>query len=147
MSTPASWQARATSTLPGTPRRGDTLLRLGCPLARMGSAAVTALPCPDRAASCGCAWALRADLRAWSKAVLQQFEDRVLPFTGVTALLCANLHVPDPRSFRSSMIEAMVIEYGFTLVTPIVGDFAGAGVQPVDPFADVPAGLVSALPR
>jgi toxin FitB len=81
-----------------------------------------------------------AVLRAWAQAVLKQFEGRVLPFTDVTAQHCAGLHVPDPRSFRDSMIAATAIEHGFTVVTRNVGDFAGAGVQLVDPFADVPAG-------
>jgi predicted nucleic acid-binding protein len=80
-----------------------------------------------------------AVLRAWSEAVLHQFGGRVLPFTDVTALLCAGLHVPDPRSFRDSMIAATALEHGFIVVTRNTADFAGAGVQLVDPFADVPA--------
>ena len=47
-----------------------------------------------------------AVLRAWVDAVLHQFESRVLPFTGETARLCAGMHVPDPLSFRDSMIAA-----------------------------------------
>jgi predicted nucleic acid-binding protein len=76
-----------------------------------------------------------AVLRTWSEAVLHQFEGRVLPFTGLTGLYCAGLHVPDPRPFRDSMIAATAMEHGFSVVTRNVGDFADAGVQLVNPFA------------
>ena len=80
-----------------------------------------------------------AVLRKWSEAVLHQFEGRVLPFTSLTGLHCAGLHVPDPRSFRDSMIAATALEHRFAVVTRNVGDFAGADVTLVNPFADVPA--------
>ena len=76
-------------------------------------------------------------LRAWCEAILRQFEGRVLPFTSVTALYCAGLHVPDPQSFRDSMMAATAIEHGFTVVTRNVGDFAGTGARLVDPGGGV----------
>ena len=76
-------------------------------------------------------------LRSWAEAILRQFDGRVLPFTSLTALYCAGLHVPDPQSFRDSMIAATALEHGFTVATRNVSDFAGAGVQLVNPFADV----------
>jgi toxin FitB len=75
-------------------------------------------------------------LRTWVETILQQFEGRVLPFTSLTGLYCAGLHVPDPQSFRDSMIAATALEHAFTVATRNVGGFAGAGVQLVNPFAD-----------
>lgn len=62
-------------------------------------------------------------LRAWLEQVMLNFERRVLAFTGLTAMFCARLHVPDPKSFRDSMIAATALEHGFTVVTRNVGDF------------------------
>jgi predicted nucleic acid-binding protein len=75
-----------------------------------------------------------ASLRRWAHAVLRQFGGRVLPFTHRTALDCAGMHVPDPRSFRDSMIAATATEHGFAVVTRNVGDFAGTGAQVIDPW-------------
>jgi len=62
-------------------------------------------------------------LRSWLEQVMLNFEGRVLAFTELTAMFCARLHVPDPKSFRDSMIAATALEHGFTLVTRNVGDF------------------------
>jgi len=73
-------------------------------------------------------------LRAWLEAVLTNFDGRVLPFAGTTALRCAPLHVPDPASFRDSMIAATALEHGFAVVTRNVADFAASAVPVVDPW-------------
>jgi toxin FitB len=73
-------------------------------------------------------------LRAWVTAVMQQFQDQVLPFTTQTALLCAPMHVPDTRSFRDSMIAATAIEHGLRLVTRNVGDFQDLGIALINPW-------------
>lgn len=73
-------------------------------------------------------------LRAWLSGVRAAFAGRILPFAERTALLCAALHVPNPRAERDAMIAATALEHGMTLVTRNVTDFAGTGVQLLDPF-------------
>lgn len=73
-------------------------------------------------------------LRRWSEAVAREFQGRVLPFTGTTALVCAGLHVPNPRSFRDSMIAATAMEHGFIVATRNVADFADTGAKWLDPW-------------
>jgi predicted nucleic acid-binding protein len=62
------------------------------------------------------------------------FAGRILPFTDNTATLCAAMHVPNPRSERDAMIAATALEHGMTVVTRNVADFAGSGVQLINPF-------------
>ncbi|BDI05035.1 type II toxin-antitoxin system VapC family toxin [Sphaerotilus microaerophilus] len=73
-------------------------------------------------------------LRTWFEAVRQLFAGRVLPFGEGAALVCAALHVPNPRSERDAMIAATASEHGFTLVTRNVADFIGSGVPLLNPW-------------
>lgn len=73
-------------------------------------------------------------LRAWLAGVRASFAGRVLPFTDNTAILCAAMHVPNPHSERVAMIAATALEHGMTVVTRNVADFAGTGVQLINPF-------------
>ena len=73
-------------------------------------------------------------LRGWVVGVLRQFVGQVLPFTAEGALVCAPMHVPDPRSFRDSMIAATAMQHGFTLVTRNVDDFKGLALKIVNPW-------------
>lgn len=73
-------------------------------------------------------------LRRWVERILAEFEGRVLAFTGSTGVLCAGLHVPNPRSFRDSMIAATALEHSFSVVTRNVRDFEATGVTIVDPW-------------
>lgn len=75
-----------------------------------------------------------AILRDWLAAIQRAFEGRILPFTELTAPFCARLHVPDPGSFRDSMIAATAKEHRFTVVTRNIGDFGNAGVALLDPW-------------
>ena len=74
-------------------------------------------------------------LRLWLSGVRASFAGRVLPFTESTAALCAAMHVPNPRPDRDAMLAATALEHGMTVVTRNVADFAGTGVQLVNPFA------------
>ena len=73
-------------------------------------------------------------LRAWLTGVRATFAGRILPFTDNTAILCAAMHLPNPRSDRDAMIAATALEHGMTVVTRNVADFAGTGVQLINPF-------------
>jgi len=73
-------------------------------------------------------------LRAWNTKVAEAFASRVLAFTETTARACAPLHVPDPKSFRDSMIAATALEHRFTVVTHNVKDFAYRGFPVIDPW-------------
>lgn len=73
-------------------------------------------------------------LRAWLTGVRATFSGRILPFTDNTATLCAAMHVPNPRPDRDAMIAATALEHGMSVVTRNVADFAGTGVQLVNPF-------------
>ena len=73
-------------------------------------------------------------LRAWLRGVREAFAGRILPFTDMTATVCAALHVPNPRSERDAMIAATALEHGFTVVTRNELDFAGTGAGLVNPW-------------
>jgi predicted nucleic acid-binding protein len=73
-------------------------------------------------------------LRVWLTGVRATFAGRILPFTDNTATLCAAMHVPTPRPDRDAMIAATALEHGMAVVTRNVTDFAGTGVQLVNPF-------------
>lgn len=73
-------------------------------------------------------------LRAWFEGLRATYATRILPFGEPAALLCAALHVPNPRSERDAMIAATALEHGFAVVTRNVADFAGTGVRLVNPW-------------
>ena len=73
-------------------------------------------------------------LRVWLTGVRATFAGRILPFTDNTATLCAAMHVPKARPDRDAMIAATALEHGMAVVTRNVTDFAGTGVQLVNPF-------------
>ena len=81
-----------------------------------------------------------ATLKAWIDALEQQFDGRILPFTLRGARACAPLHVPDPRSWRDSMIAATAMEHGFSLVTRNTSDFDGINVPLINPWLEGAAG-------
>lgn len=78
-------------------------------------------------------------LRLWLAGVRAAFVGRILPFADSTAVVCAALHVPDPRSERDAMIAATALEHGFTVVTRNVPDFVNTGVALLNPWlAEMP---------
>ena len=73
-------------------------------------------------------------LMRWIDALEEHFDGRILPFTTRGARMCAPLHVPDPRSWRDSLIASTAMEHGFSLVTRNVADFEGMSLQVINPW-------------
>lgn len=74
-------------------------------------------------------------LHAWLHAkVIPEFEHRILPIDTPEALRCAEFHVPDPCSFRDSLIAATALIHGLTVVTRDVKDFKSTGVSLLNPW-------------
>jgi predicted nucleic acid-binding protein len=73
-------------------------------------------------------------LRLWLEGIKLRFGNRVLPYSFETAIICAALHVPDPRSERDAMIAATALQHGFTVVTRNTNDFKATGVQLLNPW-------------
>ena len=78
-----------------------------------------------------------SSLRVWLDGVRVAFAGRILPFTEHAAIICASLHVPDPRSERDAMIAATAIEHSFTVVTRNVSDFLSSSAKLFNPWSDV----------
>ena len=73
-------------------------------------------------------------LRTWLAGAREIFKGCILPFTDATAVLCAALHVPNPRPDRDAMIAASGLEHRFAVVTRNVTDFRGTGLTLVNPW-------------
>ena len=76
-----------------------------------------------------------AALRHWLDGqILTVYEHRTLPLSRDVALICAGLHIPNPKSERDAWIAATAIDAGLTLVTRNVADFASSDVRLINPF-------------
>jgi toxin FitB len=76
-----------------------------------------------------------AALRNWfDDQVMTAYEHRTLPLTRTVAMVCAGLHIPDPKSERDAWIAATALDAKLTLVSRNVSDFANMGVGMVNPF-------------
>jgi toxin FitB len=76
-----------------------------------------------------------AALRRWfDDQFMATYENRTLPLSRAVALICAGLHIPDPKSERDAWIAATAIDAGLTLVSRNVADFVGMGVGLINPF-------------
>ncbi|MGA2569735.1 MAG: type II toxin-antitoxin system VapC family toxin [Terracidiphilus sp.] len=76
-----------------------------------------------------------AVLRAWLEShVLPSFAGRILAVDTAIAKRCASLHVPDPCSYRDSLIAATALVHGMTVVTRNVFHFQRTGVAVFDPW-------------
>ena len=51
-------------------------------------------------------------------------------------LICAALHIPDPKSERDAWIAATAFDAALTLASRNIGNFANMGVRLIDPFED-----------
>jgi toxin FitB len=76
-------------------------------------------------------------LRRWlNDQIVTTYEHRTLPLSREVALICAGLHIPDPKSERDAWIAATAIDSELTLVSRNVGDFASMGVKLINPFVE-----------
>jgi toxin FitB len=76
-----------------------------------------------------------AVLRRWlNDQVMATYENRTLPLTRSVGLICAGLHIPDPKSERDAWIAATAIDADLTLVSRNVDDFANMGIRVINPF-------------
>jgi toxin FitB len=74
-------------------------------------------------------------LRAWlERQILLEFSGRVLTVDLRVAKRCAALHVPNPGSYRDSLIAATALVHGMTVVTRDVSHFAASGVETLNPW-------------
>ncbi len=74
-------------------------------------------------------------LRRWAMQVHELFASRILAFGEREAMLCAPLHVPDPKGRRDSMIAATALAHGLTLATRNTRDFERIpGLRLVNPW-------------
>ena len=74
-------------------------------------------------------------LRRWlSDLIMTTYEQRTLPLSRAVALVCASLHIPDPKSERDAWIAATAIDAELILVSRNVSDFANMGVRLINPF-------------
>ncbi len=80
-------------------------------------------------------------LRRWmDRNVLPEFRDRTLAIDSAVALMCARLHVPDPRPERDALIAATAMVHGMTVVTRNLADFEKTAVAAIDPWSSVGRG-------
>jgi toxin FitB len=77
-----------------------------------------------------------AVFRAWlDQHVLPAFANRILNIDTTVALRSAQLHVPDPRPVRDSLIAATALVHRMTVVTRNVSDFEPTGVPIFNPWS------------
>jgi predicted nucleic acid-binding protein len=77
-------------------------------------------------------------LQAWLEKALELLADRIHPVDRAVAEIWADLMVPNPRSPLDALIAATAHAHGLTLVTRNVRDFAGAGIDLLDPWTYQP---------
>lgn len=74
-------------------------------------------------------------LRSWLDGyVLPNFAGRVLPIDVAVARRCAAMHVPDPCSYRDSLIAATAVVHGMTLVTRNIRHFETTCARLLNPW-------------
>jgi predicted nucleic acid-binding protein len=74
-------------------------------------------------------------LRSWLEDhIMAAFAGRILPVDVAIARRCAAMHVPDPCSYRDSLIAATAVEHGMTVVTRNVRHFVPTGADLLNPW-------------
>lgn len=74
-------------------------------------------------------------LEQWLQRVLSDYGDRVLSLDREAAQVWGRLRVPNPHHAIDKQIAAIALLHGLTVVTRNVADFAGCGVELLNPFA------------
>lgn len=68
--------------------------------------------------------------------ILREFKDRILPITPEIGLICASLHILNPREQHDALIAATALAHNFILVTHNQKHFSNIdGLRMIDPFA------------
>lgn len=68
--------------------------------------------------------------------ILIEFKDRILPITPEIGLICASLHIPNPREQHDALIAATALAHNFILVTHNQKHFSNIdGLRMIDPFS------------
>jgi predicted nucleic acid-binding protein len=73
-------------------------------------------------------------LETWFKAMLQEFEPRILAFDHSCAQIWGGLMAPNNQNPVDKQIAAIALVYDLTVVTRNTDDFAGTGVRLLNPF-------------
>ena len=83
----------------------------------------------------------KTELNAWLKALLQDFEGCVLPFTESEALTWGTLYAKAQKAGRKppsmdSLNAAIALSHGLILATRNQTDYVGTGVKTVNPWTE-----------
>lgn len=74
-------------------------------------------------------------IRQWlEERVLTAFAEQILAVDTAVARQCAQLHVPDPRPYRDSLIAATALVHRLTVVTRNRADFEPMAVAVLNPW-------------
>ncbi|MFZ1940992.1 MAG: type II toxin-antitoxin system VapC family toxin [Terracidiphilus sp.] len=66
--------------------------------------------------------------------VMRSFSGRILSVDIDIAMRCAALHVPNPCSYRDSLVAATALVHGMTVVTRNVTHFEHTGARTLNPW-------------